>query len=357
MLKHAETLLQASKADLLQNDSIFSLTEHLVLALGWSYLDTDLATTIVTETLSHQQNDGHLRHSIGDTPWCELSALPILALVLQRITSQSDNVQRIKPLLPRVEKLHAWFWKNRDPLNMKWIAVTHPVESNDEDNPIWDQPLGFTEDDSPVETSKRNSALLKQVGEGKPFSIYNPFLSAIFILNEEILVSLGKQFRLMTGAKRRAALGRAALLDRPWDGSIGRFRYVDHLNGRSLHPDCLSTHMPLLLGLPGHMKKQVLEVLGERYSTPFGMPTLPTDSPHYDPQIPWRGAVHTWTNWWLAPVMERDFTESFINLAETNGCYLHFNSQTGEGIGLESPVAAAMLLDIQQNMISNPDHE
>ncbi len=330
---------------------------QLWLALGWAHVDTSEALDRLEAVLATQEPDGRLPLSTADPLLTTLTALPLAAFVLQRIVQQNGDPARCKALVVRLDRQHAWFWKNRDPLSMKWVTVRHPWESGETNSPVWDTLLGFSEDDPPPDDDQRAQALneLAHTLQQKPdaFSVYNPFLSAILVKAEEILTELGRAFRLMLGSKRRAAVGRSGLLDRPWDGSLGRFRYIDHLNGRSAYPDTLPPLLPALMELPGHMKKQVLAILANRYSTPYGIPTLPPDHELFASAIPWRGAVDLELNWWLSAQLGAGFVEDTLRLVNDSGCFEHYDSQSGHGIEEESVVAAAVALDLATMRASN----
>lgn len=351
-------------------------------AIGWAHIDRDRAVLELETLMKGQWPDGRIPHILfhdlqgryfpGPEFWrtrnsSSISQPPVWASAARRLWQLGCDQQRIRRLLPAFEASHEFFWKQRDPLGWRLVAVTHPWESGMDNSPIWDRPLqavdpsqapAFQRVDTEIvgdssqrpsdDEYRRYAVLVQQIADNhfglSQFQVYDPGMSALLVRAEEDLAWLAEQTGFSTQAGARAQSCRQALMEKLWSPTRGHFCFYDAAAGEALELEVLASYLPLILELP--IGDPLQQQLAQNFAATYGWPTVPLTSPHYRPVLYWRGPCWINMNWLLAPWSPAGFRTQSLQMIEREGFYEYFDARTGKGLGgSDFTWSAALVLD------------
>lgn len=352
-------------------------------AIGWLHVDPERAVRELETLLDGLWPDGrlpHIRFHVpspdyfpgpeiwGTTDRTSLTQPPVQAIAARRLLEGGAPEDRVRALLPAIERTHVFFAAARDPLGWGAVAVVHPWESGLDNGPQWDRPLAAVDPGAappfrrvdkervadPAERPtddqyRRYVALVRAIAEDGfgpgPFAVYDPLTTAVLARAEADLAWLAAALGVPSEAAGRARRLRAGLERRLFDPALGRYRFYDVTGGEWLAPDVLAAYVPAMLdGLPG--RDRIVEILRTRYWTPHPLPSTAPDDPAFDPRRYWRGPTWVNMNWLLAPVVGRDLVDRTLALVEREGFREYYHPETGEGLGARDFTwTAALVLD------------
>lgn len=354
-------------------------------AIGWSFLDPERALLELETLFSAQWQDGRVPHirfdpnSHGYTPGPELwgcggttsiTQPPVYAYTLQRLLQTKLPEERLKKLGERIEKAHRFFVEQRDPHGIGCVAVVHPWESGLDNCPAWDEPLQavdpdyappFERTDRKVVTDqsqrptddqyRRYMAIVRQIRENGfmsgDFAVYDPFMTAILIHADELLLAASGKLGFESDAASRIEYLTTGMMKHLWNAELRSFGYIDSLSNRYNVLEILPALMPLVVeALPLDIRHILLEKLKQNFKTDWRFPTVSPCAAEFDPYCYWRGPVWMNMNWLLSKAGLNQVAEISLSLIEISGFREYYHPESGTGLGAEQFTwTAALALD------------
>ncbi len=354
-------------------------------AIGWAHIDVDRGLCELETLLDGQWEDGRIPHiqfdpetsgyfpgpeNWGCTSSSTITQPPVSAIALKILLENGADPDRIRSLLPKIEQSHLFFYRERDPLALGIIAVAHPWESGMDNSPAWDQSMkridpgeapDFQRIDNTVvkdksqrpsdDEYKRYMVIVDQIAKNGfglgSFAVYDPMMSTVLALAENALADLGERLNAATDAKKRAEQLVDDILKQLWDSDVGRFRYYDAMSETRYTPDVIGAYFPMLLKIPGEVKKCLGSRLSRNYTTAWMLPSVPPRNHTYNNVCYWRGPVWINVNWFFADHFGDGFRRKTLDLLNRGGFREYFHPETGEGLGAEDFTwSAALALDL-----------
>jgi putative isomerase len=286
------------------------------------------------------------------------SQIPILAWGVERVYQRNGDKKLLEQCLPRLEKWHNWYWRERDVSNIGLVTIGS--YSGDVQHARWE-----TFD---YECNMDGLKLLKHPirngeNEGAWYGdIWVTGNTSYLIMGEKSLVRLADAVGdTEMAARRKPFINKAvqAMRDYMWDEEAGTFLSVKKETMEKIPVATISSWLPLTAGVPTkEMAKRMAEVLAtESWQTPLPLPTVDRKDPRWKSNDFWRGDVWPSTNYQIASGLAAyGHTELAATIADTtianairNGISEHYDSVSGKPLGVPdycmSATIATMMLD------------
>lgn len=291
-------------------------------------------------------------------PVRQFSQIAILAWGVERVYGRNGDKELLKQCLPRLEKFHEWYWRERDVTNVGLCTVgaytgkiqharweTFDYECNMDDLKLTVHPTR------------------KGPGEG---AWYGDTLvtgnTSYLIMGERSLMRLAEivgDKKMAARRKRRIDKGVNAMREHMWDDKAGTFLSVKRDTMEKIPVATIGSWIPLTAGVPTKaMAKRMAEVLAsDAWQTPLPVPTVDRTDKRWRPKGFWRGDVWPSTNYQIArglfdyghKTIAADIADKTVANAIKNGINEHYDSMTGKGIGVPdycmSSTILTMMLD------------
>lgn len=352
-------------------------------AIGWATFDLDRAVSELEMLMEGQWDDGRVPHIAfhdleadyfpGPDFWetersSSISQPPAWAIAARRLHERGADPERLRALLPAMERSHAFFLDARDPEGWGAVSVVHPWESGLDNSPAWDEPLRAVDPSRAPEFKRvdkdrvddagqrptddeyaRFAVLVKDIardgfGQGG-FCVYDPLMTSILARAEADLAWLASELDVPTEATSR----RQRLLDglnQLWNEELGRHVFYDAIAQRPVTPNVLASYMALTTQAEGERADRLRAGLRAGFATPWPLPSTSPSDPGFDARRYWRGPTWINMNWLLAPAVRGDLVKRTLGLVERSGFREYYNPQTGEGLGARDFTwTAALVLD------------
>ena len=358
-----------------------------------------------TETTSYHAGPARwrVRETIAAPPPVETSGItqcPLVAEAVVRVgetMAPADRHRLYRHVLPRLVRYHEWLYRERDPEGTGLVTLVHPWESGLDDTPPWadrTRPITpvpvrsvlATEGEQALDRARRDNdgvppaeriagrelftyyELVRQLRNsgydltaarrdtGIPLLADVGFNAILIRANErlaEIAAALGEDLPdPLTAAARR---GRAAF-GRLWRD--GFFHHRDARTGALVTEPTIAGLLALYSGaVEDDRAAELARALnGPRWRGRFGVTSLPTDHPAFEPRRYWHGPVWTMTNWLLADGLARAGRpadaaalrgDTIAMIAAAGAPYEYFSPDDGAGAGADDfAPTAALLLDL-----------
>ncbi len=288
----------------------------------------------------------------------QFSQIPILAWGVERVFQRNGDRELLTQCLPRLEKFHNWFWRERDLTQTGLLTVGS--YSGDIQHARWET---FDYECNMDDLKLVKHPTRKGENEGAWYgNIWVTGNTSYLIMAEKCLVRLAEAAGdSAMAARRKPFIDKAvqAMRDHMWDEKAGTFLSVNMETMKKIPVATISSWVPLAAGVPTkHMAKRMAEVLStESWQTPLPVPTVDSKDPRWKSNDFWRGDVWPSTNYQiasglaayghtdLAAVIADKTVENTIK----NGISEHYDSITGLPLGIAdycmSASIAAMMLD------------
>ncbi len=288
----------------------------------------------------------------------QFSQIPILAWGLERVYQRNGDKKLVKQSLPRLEKFHNWYWRERDVTKMGLVTVGS--YSGDIQHARWE-----TFD---YECNMDDLKLLKhptrnEKNEGAWYGdMWVTGNTSYLILGEKSLVRLAEAVgERGMAARRQPYIDKAvqAMRDHMWDEKAGTFLSVKKATMEKIPVATISSWIPLTAGIPTkEMAQRMAEVLStDSWQTPLPVPTVDRKDPRWKSNSFWRGDVWPSTNYQIASGLAAyghtdlaaKIADKTVENAIENGISEHYDSSTGKPLGIRdycmSATIATMMLD------------
>jgi len=381
-------------------------------AIGWAHLDPRRAARELEMLLRGQWKNGMIPHILFNPEathyepnpkvWqidqaegrpqaiatSSITQPPVLATAARFVLEHAGGDRTVEEVLRRVvvaaDAWHAWFLRDRDPLQQGLPAIVHPWESGLDNAPRWDAALRRIEpgevaykrkDNAVVSAEQRPTrfdydryfflvAERAKLGFAPPtpssvsFLVQDVALASILCRAEEDLHALGHALGIEVphALERRAKI--AAGIATLYDATRGYYHDYDLVGGAPIEVDHAAGLLPLFAGVvPLEVVPRMISRLHDptKFGTAWPVPSTRADDPNFDPRRYWRGPTWINVNWMIIEGLRRaswrddaaKLADRTLELVSRSGFREYFEPNTGEGLGAENfSWTAALVLDL-----------
>ncbi len=288
----------------------------------------------------------------------QFSQIPILAWGVERVFRRNGDMKLLEQCLPRLERFHNWYWRERDLTNTGLVTIGS--YSGDIQHARWE-----TFD---YECNMDDLKLLKHpIRQGKNEGAWYGDIwvtgnTSYLILAEKSLVRLAEAAGdKEMAARRKPLINKAvrAMRELMWDEEAGTFLSVKRDTMEKIRVATISSWVPLAAGVPTRkMARRMAEVLAtSSWQTPLPVPTVDRNDPRWKSDSFWRGDVWPSTNYQIASglaayghkELASVIADKTVANAIINGISEHYDSVSGQPLGIRdycmSSSIATMMLD------------
>jgi hypothetical protein len=327
---------------------------------------------------------------------------PMLAEAIWQIGQKLNAAERkvwYKQLLPHLVSYHTWLYADRDPHNEGLTLQLHPWETGLDNTPPWMfelhehlmpwwvRAIRATHADTVINLFRRD---LHYVPPGQRFttlevlSLYDAQrrlrrktydtqkilshglfaiedlnFNSIFIRANTRLRDIAEavHFELPEDLLHRMHKSERAL-EELWDEYAKTYWSRDFVTHRLLKQPSIATLLPLYAGCISKERASVLvRKLEDQhvFGTTFPVPSVPADSPDFDPDRYWQGPAWLNTNWLVIQGLENygfsdhaaALRETTLDMVNRSGFAEYFDPNTGEPLGAHNfSWTAALVIDL-----------
>lgn len=330
---------------------------------------------------------------------------PLLAEAVWQVGQKLELSERrswYKLMLPHIQAYHEWLYRERDPHAEGLVLLLHPWETGLDNTPPWthelhehlmpgwirfirwahlDGIIGFFRRDrhyippgqrlSTLETLSYFDAQRRlrrkaydsiKILEHGLFSIEDLPYNCMLIRANQRLQDIARTLHhpLPDELLERMEKAERALhqLYDPYSKSHWSREFITH---RLLKQPSIATLLPLYAGIASKEHAEHLVSLLENehiFGPTYPVPTVPLDSPQFNPDLYWQGPTWVNTNWMIIDGLRRAgykdhanaLTESTLEMVRRSGFWEYFDPVTGEGLGARNfSWTAALVLDLLQS--------
>jgi putative isomerase len=286
------------------------------------------------------------------------SQIPILAWGLERVYKRNGDLELLRQCLPRLEKYHNWYWRERDVTNMGMVTVGS--YSGDIQHARWETfDYECNMDDLKLEKHPSRNGDNEGAWYGDTWVTGN---TSYLIMGEKSLARLARTIADEgMAARRQNFIDKAvqAMREHMWDEEAGTFLSVKKKDMMKIPVATISSWIPLAAGVPDKkMAQRMAEVLAtESWQTPLPVPTVDSKDPRWKSSDFWRGDVWPSTNYQIASgLYDYGFKDLAALIADKtvenaikNGISEHYDSVSGKPLGIRdycmSCTLTTMMLD------------
>ena len=286
------------------------------------------------------------------------SQIPILAWGVERVYRRNGDKKLLEQCLPRLERFHNWYWRERDITNIGLVTVGS--YSGDIQHARWET---FDYECNMDDLKLLPHPFRKGENEGAWYGdTWVTGNTAYLIIAEKSLVRLAEAVGDKEMAERRKPfIDKAvrAMRNHMWDDKAGAFLSVKRDGMEKIPVATISSWIPLAAGVPTRkMADRMAEVLEtSSWQTPLPVPTVDRRDPRWKSDSFWRGDVWPSTNYQISgglaayghADLAADIADKTVANAIKNGISEHYDSVSGKPLGIRdycmSCTLTTMMLD------------
>lgn len=329
---------------------------------------------------------------------------PMLAEAVWQVGESMNAAERrswFRYMLPHIQAYHEWLYADRDPHGEGLILLVHPWETGLDNTPPWMTELHehlmpgwvrfiqkthtepiisfFRRDRRSIPAGQRFSTLeiltlfdaqrrlrrksyetLRILDHGL-FSIEDLSFNCIFIRANTILQDMARVLHRQLPTELVEKMERSeAALEQLWDPYAATYWPRDFVTHRLLKQPSIANLLPLYSGaISKERAAELVRQLENRnvFGPEYPVPSVPLDSPQFDPERYWQGPSWVNTNWLLVDGLRRygyhdhaaALRESTIEMVQQSGFAEYFNPLNGAPLGAKNfSWTAALTLDLLQ---------
>ena len=330
---------------------------------------------------------------------------PMLAEAVYQVGQKLKLAERrswYKEMLPALIKYHEWLYNDRDPHKQGLVLLLHPYECGLDNTPPWISELRkhslpawirlieasrldrvvnlFRRDTKHVPPGQRMSNIealaywsalrrLRRKAYNSEallpralFAVEDLSFNSILIQANTRLKQIAKAagHRLPDGLKQDIERGEAAL-EQLWDETAGQYYSRSFVSHKLIEEQSIATLLPLYTGiLPPERVARLVDLLKRQrvFSASWPVPSVPLNSPYFDPYKYWQGPSWVNTNWLIITGLKNYgyeaeaavLKERTLKLVAKSGMYEYFNPQNAQGAGAPNfSWTAALTIDLLKN--------
>ena len=291
-------------------------------------------------------------------PVRQFSQIPILAWGVERVYQHNKDMELVRQSLPRLERFHEWYWRERDLLGNGLITLG--AYTGELQHAKWET----FDYECNMDGMKMTVHPFRQgPGEGAWYAdLCVPGNTAYLILGEQSLARLADLAGdpdMAARRRKRAEKGVQGMREHMWDEATGAFLTVHRDTLEKVPGATIGSWIPLAAGVPTRaMADRMAEVLATpAWQTPLPVPTVARTDSRWKSDAFWRGDVWPATNYQIASGLAAyghqdlaaDIADKTVANAITNGISEHYDSMTGKPLGVPdycmSCTLVTMMLD------------
>lgn len=297
----------------------------------------------------------------GDQAQRAFAQIPIIAWGMERTYGRTGDKELLRQGLPRLERLHEWWWRERDLQDNGLIALG--AYSGVAQHARWET-FDFEVNMDDLKMTPHPNR--KGGGEGNWYSdICTPGNNAYLILGERCLQRLAgimNDTEMAARRGRRIEKGVEGMREHMWDEEAGTFLSVRRDSLEKIPVATISSWIPLYaeVATPA-MAARMAEVLeSPSWMTPLPVPTVDAKDPRYRSNRFWRGDTWAPTNYQIASglaaygfkELAAEICDRNIDNALKNGINEMYDSATGKALGVPDYSMSATLLTMMLDGIA-----
>lgn len=341
-------------------------------------------------------------YSPDDVATSGITQPPMLAEAVWQVGQKLKAVERrswYKHMLPNLIAYHEWLYNDRDPHQEGLVLQLHPWETGLDNTPPWMAELhehlmpGWvrliraTHTDSLVNMFRRDLHYVPpgqrfttleilslfdaqrrlrrkayntgQILNHGLFAIEDLTFNCIFIRANERLRDIAKSVRHELPSKLVENMEKSEhALEGLWDEYAKSYWSRDFITHRLLKRPSIASLMPLYAGSISKDRADLLVKQLENdkiFGPSYPVPSVPLDSPNFDPERYWQGPTWMNTNWLIIEGLKRygyhdhaaALTETSLEMVRRSGFAEYFDPTTGEPLGAQNfSWTAALIIDL-----------
>lgn len=327
---------------------------------------------------------------------------PMLAEAVWRVGERLKAAERkrwFKHMLPCLEAFHEWLYADRDPHEEGLVLQLHPWETGLDNTPPWMHELHehlmppwvrairathsqglfnlFRRDLRYVPPGQRFSTLealtlydaqlrlrrklydTDRILDHGLFAIEDLTFNCILIRANARLQEIAQTVHHELPPELTEKMKKSErALESLWDEYAGTYWSRDFVTHRLLKVPSIATLMPLYAGCISKERAAKLVKLLEsdkKFGPAYPAPSVPLDSPDFDPQRYWQGPSWLNANWLIIDGLKRygyadhadALRETSLEMVGKSGCAEYFDPNTGEPLGAHNfSWTAALSIDL-----------
>lgn len=290
------------------------------------------------------------------------SQIAILAWGMERVFRRNGDRILLEEGLPRLERFHEWYWRERD-LHGDGL-VTVGSYSGQVQHARWET---FDYECNMDDLTLTPHPTRKGKDEGAWYGdLCVPGNTAYLILGERCLARLAEiagDTAMAARRRKRIDHGVQGMRTHMWDEKAGAFLTVKRDAREKLPVVTIGSWIPLVAGVPTEAQAQrMAEVLASpQWQTPLPVPTVDPKDPRWKSNAFWRGDVWPAPNYQIATGLaaygHRDLAASIADKtvanALKNGLSEHYDSISGKALGVPDYSMASTILMMMLDGLTN----
>jgi len=329
---------------------------------------------------------------------------PMLAEAVWQVGQRLNAAERkrwYKQMLPGLVAYHQWLYADRDPHQEGLVLQVHPWETGLDNTPpwihelhehlmpFWVRAIRATRTDHVINMFRRD---LHYVPPGQRFStleilslfdaqrrlrrklystdaildhglfaIEDLTFNCIFIRANARLQEIAKLVRFELPSHLLENMQKSDhALESLWDEYAKTYWSRDFVTHRLLKQPSIASLMPLYAGTVSKERAALLVRQLENdkaFGATYPVPSVPLDSPYFDPERYWQGPTWLNTNWLIIEGLERygykdhaaALRETSLDMVAKSGFAEYFDPNTGESLGAHNfSWTAALTIDLSK---------
>ncbi len=330
---------------------------------------------------------------------------PMLAEAVWQVGEQLKPAERktwFRHMLPSLQAYHEWLYADRDPHQEGLVLQLHPWETGLDNTPPWMHELHdhlmpvwvrgiraahlehvfnvFRRDLHYAPPGQRFSTIevlslfdaqrrlrrkmydTNRILDHGLFAIEDLSFNCILIRANARLQEIAKSIRNELSPDLLATMKRSEqALDTLWDEYGGTYWSRDFVTHRLLKVPSIASLMPLYAGCISEERAAKLVKLLEddkKFGPTYPVPSVPMNSPDFDPDRYWQGPSWMNTNWLIIDGLKRygyhdhadALRETSLEMVEKGGFAEYFDPNTAEPLGAHNfSWTAALTVDLLHN--------
>jgi neutral trehalase len=327
---------------------------------------------------------------------------PMLAEAIVKIGEKMQGSERrnwYERVYPALVKYHEWLYADRDPHDEGLVVQIHPYETGLDNTPPWISQLrqhqmpwwatalekahantiiNFMRRDTrnlpPGQRMSNIEALLfydvirrirrknydtEAILNRSVFAIEDLTFNSIFIRANRHVRDIAKTINAQVPAKLLEKMEKSEVaLEQMWDAYAGQYFSRNFITHKLIKEPTVATLMPLYAGVISKERaEQLVKMIEdtEVFGPAFPIPSVPLNSPWFNPFAYWQGPAWVNINWLIIDGLRRygfndhadALTESTLEMVERAGFYEYFDPIQGEPAGAHNfSWTAALTIDL-----------
>lgn len=298
------------------------------------------------------------------------------AQALLRIAEESEDIEFVQVMLPKIKHYLEWLMQNRDFDGDGLLTIISPVESGMDYKPSYDEVLGFSGAGEPTRELFTRAARadlrnfwhryhLKRIKKARGFLVKDVTVNTAYAADLAAVADICERLKDPDAARWRNASARVtqAILTHMYDEKDAAFYDLRGYDNHKLRVKTPTIFFPMLLpGIPDDVCKKIVERHlhhSSAFAAPFPIPSCAFDEKQYFPKqmwYLWRGPTWIFNNWFLHRCfVQRGYLEEADALVKTSHALIdiggfreYYDPLTGAGEGEEHFTWGGLVMDMMK---------